>query len=72
MKRGSLVQYDLNGQVIRAAVLGVHRNNTATVEPCQGEWMGKRMRLPLSALTPLTFPEVERAFALDRQRQAQL
>lgn len=70
MKRGSRCTFELAGRTVKAVVRAVHRNSDLTVEACAGEWMGKRMRLPYMAVIHETYPEIERAFALDAARQA--
>jgi hypothetical protein len=66
----TLVRLELSGRSVTAAVRTKHRDGTLTVEPCSGEWMGKRMRLPETAISRLEAPAVDRAILRDAERQA--
>lgn len=68
MRRGQIIETEVATVSVRAVVRGMHGDNTATIEPVCGPWMGKRLRLPIDTLMIVTHAAVERAFAVDQQR----
>lgn len=74
MKKGDSVTYDANGGLVRARVLCAHRDGTCSIEAMffldangldRPGYLGDKFRTAARLLTPLTYPAIERAFALD-------
>jgi hypothetical protein len=71
MSTSKLVRLEMEGRSVMAAIRKRHRDGTVTVEPCSGEWMGRKMRVTAAVIYEAGCPAVDRAMRMDAERRMQ-